>query len=118
MRRREDRGSGAAPPKRSRRADLLIRLLHALLGWNVRQWPFSANLLDGIALCDRPVMDACWDCNERPRREHTRVILVDGISRPEQKRSLDHGDIFGVRMVMRLVCVAVGHLDANDCGAG
>ena len=32
---------------------------------NVR---FSADLLDGIAPCDRPVMDACWDCNERPRR--------------------------------------------------
>ncbi len=67
----EGRTAAQALRRRSAResfADLLIRLLHALLGWNVRQWPFSADLLDGIALCDRPVMDACWDCNERPRR--------------------------------------------------
>jgi hypothetical protein len=45
-----------------------LSLLHALLDGNVRQWPFSADLFDRIALCDRPVVDAWWDNDERPRR--------------------------------------------------
>lgn len=84
-----------------------------MLDGDVRLWAFAGHFLYRFASGHRPVMKTWWNVDERSRRQDACFALVDLVTSPEQQCALHYGNVFGMRMIVWRIAVAVRHLYAD-----